>query len=86
VEVDEFGEHALTLTPGDLLVLYTDGVIEAANPNNDLFGTERLVRVVEQLHNSSPKEVMRGIREAIEEFVEDRSPSDDITLIVCRIT
>ncbi len=55
VEVNEFGEGALTLHPDDLLVLYTDGVIEAANPNNDLFGTDRLVGVVERLSNSSLK-------------------------------
>ena len=86
VEVNEFGEHTLTLLPGDLLVLYTDGVIEAADPNDDQFGTDRLVRVVERLHNSSPREVIWGIREAVEGFVVDRPLSDDITLVVCRIT
>jgi sigma-B regulation protein RsbU (phosphoserine phosphatase) len=86
VEVTEFGERALTLHPGDLLVLYTDGVIEAADPNNDLFGTDRLVGVVERLYDSSSRDVVRGIRQSIEGFVVDRPLSDDTTLVVCRIT
>ncbi len=86
VEVNEFGESALFLHSGDLLVLYTDGVIEAEDPNNNFFGTERLVGVVEQFYNSSPRELIRGIREAIEEFVVDRPLSDDMTLVVCKIT
>jgi phosphoserine phosphatase RsbU/P len=84
VEVNEFGEHSLTVRPGDLLVLYTDGVIEAENPNNELFGRDRLLEVVRRWRNPSSKEVIRGIREAIDGFVKDKSLSDDITLVVCR--
>jgi sigma-B regulation protein RsbU (phosphoserine phosphatase) len=86
VEVNEFGQAVQTLYPGDLLVLYTDGVIEATDSGDNLFGTERLLQVVERLHDSSPKEVIRGIRETIEEFVVDRPLSDDVTLVVCSIT
>jgi sigma-B regulation protein RsbU (phosphoserine phosphatase) len=86
VEVTEFGQVSLIVNPGDLLVLYTDGVIEAENPNNDLFGTDRLLEVVERLHNSSPREVLLGIRETMEGFIMDRSLSDDTTLVVCRVT
>jgi sigma-B regulation protein RsbU (phosphoserine phosphatase) len=86
VEVNEFGQGELSLQPGDLLVLFTDGVIEAANPENELFGTEHLVEVVQRLHNSSPREVILGIRKTVEEFIENSPLADDITLVVCRIT
>ncbi len=85
VEEDQFGQRTLDLRPGDLLVLYTDGVIEAADPNNTFFGTDRLVGVVERLRDSSPREVVLGIRQAMEGFIGDRLPSDDITMVVCRI-
>lgn len=86
VEVAEFGEGVKTLHSGDLMVLYTDGVVEATGPNDELFGTNRLVGAVERVYNSSPGEVIRGIRGTLEEFVADRPISDDITLVVCRIT
>jgi sigma-B regulation protein RsbU (phosphoserine phosphatase) len=86
VETTEFGEQALTLRPGDLLVLYTDGVVEATDPNNNLFGMDRLVGAVERLYNSSLKEMVQGIRQSVEGFVVGRPLSDDTTFVVCRIT
>jgi sigma-B regulation protein RsbU (phosphoserine phosphatase) len=86
VEEGQFGQRELALQQGDLLVLYTDGVIEAAAPDNALFGSNRLAGVVERLQDSSPREVILGIRESMEGFIGDRLPSDDITLVACRIT
>jgi sigma-B regulation protein RsbU (phosphoserine phosphatase) len=86
VEESQFDQRVLALHPGDLLVLYTDGVIEAAAPDNTFFGTDRLAGVVERLQNSSPRDVILGIRETMEGFMGDRPPSDDITMVACRIS
>ncbi len=85
VEDSKFGEHALTLNRGELLVMYTDGLIEASNPGNHSFGADQLAGVVERLHDSSSREVVRGIRMSLEGFVMGKPLLDDITLVVCRI-
>jgi sigma-B regulation protein RsbU (phosphoserine phosphatase) len=69
-----------------LLVMYTDGVTEAVNPQNEEFGSERLVGIIERLYQSPPKEVVQGIREGLEDFSEGKPFADDTTVVVCRIT
>jgi sigma-B regulation protein RsbU (phosphoserine phosphatase) len=86
VEEAEFGEKTLSLHEGDLLVMYTDGVTEAVDPQNEEFGSERLVVIIERLYQSTPKEVVRGIREGLENFSGGQPLADDTTVLVCRIT
>jgi sigma-B regulation protein RsbU (phosphoserine phosphatase) len=86
VEEAEFGEKTLSLHEGDLLVMYTDGVTEAVDPQNEEFGSERLVAMIEQLYQSTPKEVVQGIREGLENFSGGQPLADDTTVLVCRIT
>lgn len=85
IEAFEFGERALTLEPRDLLVMYTDGVVEAMDSDHVQYDTQRLVEVVDRSYDSSPREVVRRIRESIEAFVGNAPLSDDTTYIVCRI-
>ncbi|MFC2053567.1 SpoIIE family protein phosphatase [Chloroflexota bacterium] len=86
VEEAEFGEKTLSLHDGDLLVMYTDGVTEALNPQNEEFGSERLVAIIERLYQGTPKEVVRGIREGLENFRGGQPLADDTTVFVGRIT
>jgi len=85
IEAFEFGERALTLEPRDLLVMYTDGVVEAMNSDHIQYGAQRLAEVVDRFYDSSPREVVRRIRESIEAFVGNVPLADDTTYIVCRI-
>ncbi len=74
-------DYHLTLDPGDLLLLYTDGVIEASNGKDDEFGIERLR---ETLVRSAPKgaqAVVDAVSDAVAAFVGPAAQSDDITLI-----
>jgi sigma-B regulation protein RsbU (phosphoserine phosphatase) len=66
--------------------MYTDGVTEAVNIQNDMFGRERLAAIIKRLHQSPPKEVVRGIREGLDNFSGGKSLADDTTVVVCRIT
>jgi sigma-B regulation protein RsbU (phosphoserine phosphatase) len=68
-----------------MLNIYTDGVVEAMDSDHTLYGAQRLVEVVDRLYDSSPREVVRGIRESIEAFAGNAPLSDDTTYIVCRI-
>lgn len=86
IEAFEFREGALTLEPRDLLVMYTDGVVEAMDSDHVLYGAQRLAEVVDRSYDSSPREVLRKIRESIEAFVGNTPLADDTTYIVCRVT
>ena len=71
------------LGPGDVLVLYTDGVVEAANPNDEMFDVEGLVRSIEATRQYGPPEVILArILSDVQEFSAGEPPSDDQTLIV----
>ena len=86
IEEAEFQERTLNLHEADLLVMYTDGVTEAAGADNEEFGSERLAETIERFRRSAPKEVIRGIRESVEGFVGGRPLADDTTVVVCRVT
>ena len=86
IEEAEFGENTIELQNGDLLVLYTDGVTEALNLQNQEFGRERLTVLSRQVNTLPVKEIMQEIRQALEEFSEGKPLADDTTLVFCRIT
>jgi sigma-B regulation protein RsbU (phosphoserine phosphatase) len=85
IEEAEFGEKTIELQNGDLLVLYTDGVTEALNLQNQEFGRERLTVLSRQVNTLPVKEIVQEIRQALEEFSEGKPLADDTTLVVCRI-
>jgi sigma-B regulation protein RsbU (phosphoserine phosphatase) len=67
--------------PGDVLVLYTDGITEAANEEGKEFSGARLADCVRGLHGRSPKEINDGIMDATGQFVGDVPQRDDLTLV-----
>jgi len=67
----------------DLLVVYTDGVIEAASDAGEPFGSERLADVVREAPNA-PEELLGAIRRAVAEHQKGAAPRDDRTLVVVR--
>jgi sigma-B regulation protein RsbU (phosphoserine phosphatase) len=85
VEEAEFKEETIDLQKHDLLVLYTDGVTEAMNPQNQEFGRERLAKLSRPANNTPVKEVVQQIRQGLEEFSEGRPLGDDTTIVICQI-
>ena len=77
-----FGESELTLEPGDLLLLYSDGVTEAQNAAEEEYGSERLLDVVRAAAGESPDVMIARILESIDAFAGDAPQFDDITLLV----
>lgn len=82
---DLLEEHRLDLQPGDLVVLYTDGVSEAMNDHAELFGESRLRALIEEhAHLDAPALRERVLRE-VEAFVGAADPHDDLTMIVLKV-
>lgn len=69
----------------DKLLLYTDGVTEAVNPQFELYAERRLEKVLEHTENLSPKESIEKIIEALKEFADGAEQADDITMVVLQI-
>lgn len=79
-----FTEAATTLTPGDLLVLYTDGVVECGDPARTDFGAERLATVAARLRERTAPEVIREIVLLTREFSGAVEYDDDFTIVALR--
>ena len=69
------------LAPGDKLFLYTDGVPEATNAENELYGMDRLKAVLEKNCKASPKEILVAVRADVDAFVGDAPQFDDLTML-----
>jgi phosphoserine phosphatase RsbU/P len=79
-----YSSGSLTMQKGDLLVLYTDGITEATNPDDEEFGVDRLVEVVTASRTKLLKEIEVDLLAALAEFVKGVPYSDDRTLVLVR--
>jgi len=82
----EMTNEEIALRPGDAVVLYTDGVTEANNKENEQFEMERLTDVVIASRTLSADGIMAKIRGELEKFVGDHPQFDDITVMVLKAT
>jgi len=80
-----FKERTVEIAPGDVLVLYTDGVTEAMNGSQEFFGEERLQEVVRRRKAEPAALVVRGIWDAVREFRQG-DQDDDLTIVVLKGT
>ncbi len=80
----KYDEYRAKLEPGDVLVMFSDGVTEAPNPNDEEYGEDRLATLVAELSARPAKEIVDAIHSSVHEFTEGAPPADDITVVVCR--
>ena len=80
----DYDNSTVTLAPGDLIVLYTDGVTEAFDEQGNQFGTERLQEVFAGAEPKDVQDANRAVFEAVEKFAGDTPQSDDITCVTFR--
>ena len=78
-------EERIDLSVGDVIVLYTDGITEAMNPQSDLFGENRLGRIVEEHGHLASGELRERILREIESFVGGADQHDDMTMILLKV-
>ena len=77
-----YKDYELHLTPGSRLFVYTDGVPEAINTREEMFGTERTLRALNGNVDAEPSELLRNVSNAMKVFTEDTEQFDDTTMLV----
>lgn len=73
-----------TWESGDLLVLYSDGITEALNSHNEMYGMERFIKLLSEKRHLSVTEIRKGILSDLEHYQEGKNPDDDITLVMAK--
>jgi sigma-B regulation protein RsbU (phosphoserine phosphatase) len=81
----QYEETSLELHPGDVLVFYSDGVVEMRNDSGEEFGLKRLAETVSSSCEKSPEEIVKSVSAALAEFIGRVRPQDDRTMIVIRM-
>ena len=76
---------SIALNPSDVIVAYTDGLIEAQNFAGEHWGIERLVRTVKATENRTPSNLRVAITEAVDMFSCEAPQHDDMALVVLRV-
>ena len=80
----KYASRALRLNPGDAFFLYTDGVTEALDAQNELFGEERLTNAIKAIPNPEPHALCTVVRAAVAAFAAGMAQTDDITVLAIR--
>ncbi|MBR2279537.1 MAG: SpoIIE family protein phosphatase [Ruminococcus sp.] len=76
-----YSEYEIDLKPGSKLFLYTDGVPEATNAEEELFGNGRMVAALNKDASASTEEILGNVRNAVDEFVKNAEQFDDLTML-----
>ena len=80
----EYSEQHAVLAPGDLMVVFSDGLTEARNEVQMFFGDDRLRALLPSLRNLSAEAVGRRLLQAVEDFSGEARPHDDLSMIVVK--
>lgn len=81
----EYPIGELTLEPGDVMVLYTDGIVEAENQHHDVYGTERLMSAVRKYVRRSSKQLYHYLLRDMYVFQDEYFNKDDVTVLVLKM-
>ncbi len=79
-----FDEESIDLTPGDWIVVYSDGVSEALSVDGEEFGEGRLAEVVQTHHDTEPRALLEAILGRVREFTAGAPQNDDVTALVVK--
>jgi len=82
LEISHFSSQALQLETGDVLVMYTDGITEAENPEREFWGQQRLESLLRSCRDHTPAQIVRRILDEVLAFANGLSQKDDMTLTV----
>ena len=76
-----YKEGSVKLAEGDRIYLYTDGVPEATNADNEMYGSERLLNILNKHKDKTPENLLMEIKADVDRFVEEAPQFDDITML-----
>ncbi len=77
----KYKEYELQLKPGEKLFVYTDGVTEATDTENNMFGVKRMINALNEDPDAEPKQILKNVHAAIDDFVQAAEQFDDITML-----
>jgi len=81
----EYADSVLDLQAGDIVIFYTDGIIEAENKMEEMYGTERLEQTVRQMNSAmNAEEILKTILQDVTDFVGSTEQYDDMTVVVVK--
>ncbi|MBO6229610.1 MAG: PP2C family protein-serine/threonine phosphatase [Ruminiclostridium sp.] len=82
MDIAKYKDYEITLKKGDSIFVYTDGVAEATDAQNELFGTDRTLDALNNLPgNDTQEEILKGVRKAVDAFVKEAPQFDDLTML-----
>ncbi len=81
MDTAKYTQYELTLEPGDRLFVYTDGVPEATDAEEELFGAGRMIAALNVDPAGSPEKILQNVRESVDRFVKDAEQFDDLTML-----
>ena len=82
----DYEEHLIQLESGDRPCFYSDGIIEAMSPEEELFGQERLARALDRGSDVDLQASIDALLEGVNEWCGDRDPDDDVSVLGIEIT
>jgi sigma-B regulation protein RsbU (phosphoserine phosphatase) len=77
----KYRDEEIQLAPGSKLFLYTDGVPEATDIDNNMFGTDRMLESLNADLEADPEEILGIVRSRVDDFVRDAEQFDDLTML-----
>ena len=81
-EDSEFEIYETVLNAGDIIYTYTDGVTEATNTNNEVYGEERLYNCLNNIKDTEPSKIAEKIKSSLAQYTYSNEQSDDITMLI----
>jgi serine phosphatase RsbU (regulator of sigma subunit) len=82
---DGYNEVSLNLNPGDLVILTSDGVVEAMTAKREMFGFERLEQALAAGPTTSAEAMVSHLRATVDAFTDGAEPHDDLTIVVIKV-
>ena len=77
----QYQEYELQLEPGSRIFVYTDGLPEATDKKQEMFGTDRILNVLNEVPDADANHVLEHMRAAVDFFVQDAEQFDDLTML-----
>ena len=84
--LSQYKQKQMTLSPGDLILVYTDGVTEAFNTQQEMFEETRLLEAVQETAKQPSAKTIEHVKKKLQEFIKDASQSDDVAMIAIKAT
>lgn len=80
----EFVEQSIELNPGEIVIVYSDGLTEARNRLGDFYGDDRFHRILRTFASAEPDEIGKKLLASVDYFIGDARPSDDLSLVILK--